>query len=253
MEPFRVRVLDGVVRWVALSEEAPGPAACCEVLTDYPVAELDALLELEEDVPCRTRLVLSREPLHRAMALRRVAIDPAHGGRDRGVRGPINLEERHVVLGLARLLAAELEEAGARTLLLRDAGGAPPPESRLQAAAAWGAEMVVVLHTGHVASPDRHGTRTLFSPDCPRSLALARSIHGELLERLGLPDRGLAGLTGNDLPGPPPCPLVAVEPVCLSHPVEEALLRSKEFRVRIARAIRNGISLYVARLGVSGG
>ncbi len=246
MDPFRLAVLDGVVRWVAVSEEPDCMATRCEVEVDFPARELDARLELAADVPACTRLVLSREPLRRVMANRRIAIDPAHGGQDRGARGPVNLRESHVVLSLARLLAQELEEAGARFLLLRDADEGPPPPARLKAAGAWGAELLVVLHTGHDTDPGHRGTRTLFDRSSPQSAALARSIHREVLERLGLPDRGLHGLAGADLAANPPCPLVAVEPVCLANPLEEALLRSKEFRRRIARALRNGIARHLA-------
>lgn len=246
MEPFRLPVLDGVVRSATLSEQARPSAALLEIEADFPPRELHPRLELAADLPVRTRLILSREPLRRVMAGRRIAIDPAHGGRDRGARGPINLQESQVVLALARLFARELEEAGAHPLLLRDADNGPPAHARMKAAAAWGAEAVVVLHTGHETDPGHRGTRTLFGPDLPASAALARCIHRELLERLGLPDRGVGNLTTTPAPCSPACPVVAVEPVCVANPLEEALLRSKEFRLRIARALRNGIARHVA-------
>jgi N-acetylmuramoyl-L-alanine amidase len=76
-----------------------------------------------------------------------VAIDPGHGGQDRGARGPTGLLEKTVVLELARQLALELE-ADYRVVLTRSGDYAVDPDQRAAIANHAKADLMISLHTG---------------------------------------------------------------------------------------------------------
>jgi N-acetylmuramoyl-L-alanine amidase len=86
--------------------------------------------------------------------VRRIALDPGHGGRDPGAisrRGGVR--EKDVVLRVARELRAELEREGFLVMLTRDDDRFLPLEERTAVANAWGADLFVSLHAN--ASPNR--------------------------------------------------------------------------------------------------
>ena len=281
MEPFEAPVLDGAVRSFRLCPGGPG-AVECRVWLEFDLRERPPDPEVVAGIPVITRLSISREPLRSVLRGRRIGIDPAHGGRDVGARGPINLEERHVVLKIARRLAWHLEEAGCQVWLTRQDDRDLPEAQRLQRALQAGVEVLVSLHTAHERAPSRMGVRTLFDApagsDPRQAESLAAAIQAALVERLGLNDRGVepASLTpalsaplplmpgaaqSPELPtarapAPPaasPFLYVAVEAVCLANPYEEAFLRSSTFRDRIAQGIRNGLARFYAQFDADGG
>ena len=256
MEPFQSPVLDGVVRSFGLYPAGPGVVEC-RVQLEFDLPELPAGPEVVGGIPVITRLAVSREPLRSVLRGRRIGVDPAHGGQDVGARGPINLEERHVVLKIARRLAWHLEEAGCRVWLTREDDRDLREAERLELALQAGVEVLVSLHTAHERDPSRMGVRTLFAPATgaePRQAeSLAVAIQAALVERLGLYDRGV-GLAAPApvLPSAASFLYVAVETVCLANPYEEAFLRSCTFRDRIAQAIRNGLARFYAQRDAPG-
>ncbi len=86
--------------------------------------------------------------------VRRVALDPGHGGKDPGAisrRGGVR--EKDVVLRLARELRALLEDDGFEVLLTREDDRFLELEERTARANGWGADLYVSLHAN--ASPNR--------------------------------------------------------------------------------------------------
>ena len=251
MEPFESPVLDGAVRSFGLYPAGPGVVEC-RVQLEFDVRDLPADPELVAGIPVITRLVISREPLRSVLRGRSVGVDPAHGGHDVGARGPINLEERHVVLKIARRLAWHLEEAGCRVWLTRQDDRYLHEAERLQLAVRGGVEVLLSLHTAHEKEPSQMGVRTLFAAapraDSRKAQALAMAIQTALVERLGLNDRGVRPAAPAPALPEATCLLyVAVEAVCLANPYEEAFLRSSTFRDRIAQGIRNGLARFYAQ------
>lgn len=246
-----IPVYDGLVREVSVRRAAPGRVRCLAAL-DHPTGWR---VRSAAGLPWRTLVCLDRTPVHRLLAGRVIVIDPGHGGRDEGARGPINLREKNVVLDIARRLAALLNEAGAAPVLTRSA------DEDVDAAARWrppeGAACLVSIHTGHGPDPATRGTRTLYAGPQPASRRLAGCIHAALLDKMKLGDRGLrparpGGARGGPSaalglpPHQPPIPAAVVEVVCIRNPVEEALLRSAVFKHRLAQAVWNGLKDYMA-------
>ena len=72
-------------------------------------------------------------PSARAERAPRIVIDPGHGGSQEGAKGPGNLQEKEVVLQLARRLREKLEkDMGAQVFLTREKDGTLPLPERVE-------------------------------------------------------------------------------------------------------------------------
>ncbi len=76
-----------------------------------------------------------------------VAIDPGHGGDDMGARGPRGVLEKNVNLGVARALAAALNDMpGIKAALTRDGDYFIPLRERYRAAERMKADLFISIH-----------------------------------------------------------------------------------------------------------
>lgn len=82
-----------------------------------------------------------------ALKVRRVVIDPGHGGSDRGAAGPSGLSEKEVTLDIARRLKDALElQYGVEALLTRTDDSSVSLEKRAEFANQNGADLFISLH-----------------------------------------------------------------------------------------------------------
>ncbi|HEX6587427.1 MAG TPA: N-acetylmuramoyl-L-alanine amidase, partial [Longimicrobiales bacterium] len=177
------------------------------------------------------------------LAGRVIAIDAGHGGAASGAQGPTGLREADVTLAVARSLARQLEDAGARPVLIRNEDVDVALEERVARAVDAGAEMMLSIHMD--AFPDgvnpyrNAGTHMFYFH--PRAADLARNLQRELLDELALPDRGInrADLA---LARPTWMPSVLTETMFMMIPQWEAAMRDQEVIDRIARAHLLGIA-----------
>ncbi|HHY96202.1 MAG TPA: hypothetical protein GX513_14525 [Firmicutes bacterium] len=232
-------VLDGLLEEVQVEEAGEQVLLTAHLEHASPPA-----VNVEENRFFRLVWWFDRRPLQHLLRGRTVLIDPGHGGRDAGGRGPVNLLEKNVVLRSARYLDRELRAQGAATIVTRTEDIDLPAQSRFAAARAGEADLLVSLHTAHFRDPETRGIRTLYWSTGPESKQLATEIQRCLVERTGFADRGVA-----ELQAPDPrvrIPAITVELVCISNPVEEGWLRSTTFLVRTAQAITRGIKNFLA-------
>ncbi|MEY4545125.1 MAG: hypothetical protein RL685_1320 [Pseudomonadota bacterium] len=98
----------------------------------------------------------SRAPAgnHAERVVRRIALDPGHGGAEPGATGPRGIREKDIVLDVAHRAAPLLaRELGISTLLTRDTDERVPLEERVAKANAFGAELFLSIHCN--ADPSR--------------------------------------------------------------------------------------------------
>jgi N-acetylmuramoyl-L-alanine amidase len=89
-------------------------------------------------------------------SIKRVVIDPGHGGHDPGAVGPSGLREKDVTLDIAHRAAPLVaRELGIVTLLTRDSDVYVPLDERTARANAFGADLFVSIHCN--ASEDGNG------------------------------------------------------------------------------------------------
>lgn len=167
---------------------------------------------------------------------RRILLDPGHGGHFRGALGPAGLTEAEVNLGVAHYLRGMLEWAGASVHMTRtaDIDFLTPADStlshdlafRVSLADSLQPDVFISIHHNSTASqdPDINETQTYYPlGDDGASLDLARSIHRQLVRKLGI--RPAKILPGNfHVLRHSPVPSVLGEPAMLSNPVMEGRL-----------------------------
>lgn len=106
-----------------------------------------------EEAPAETIPEQNEAPL--GLALRRIVIDPGHGGSDPGAIGRGGLKEKDVTLAISKRLKAELEQQmpGIRVFLTRDSDKFISLSERTQFANELHADLFVSVHVN--SSPNR--------------------------------------------------------------------------------------------------
>lgn len=194
--------------------------------------------------PDRRRLVLTLEPS--AMAGTLVVLDAGHGGHDRGAIGVNGLMEADVNLELALKLGRRLQEEGARVIWTRSTDVFLPLPDRPKIANDLKADLFISIHNN--SCPDDcagSGTETFYLPSREENRILAQALQEALVQRLGLPDRGIKQRNLSVLRNAE-VPAALVEVAFLSNPQEEALLRDPAFIDRAVEALVEGVRRYVA-------
>jgi N-acetylmuramoyl-L-alanine amidase len=223
------------------------------------------------------------EPVTAALAVRKIVIDPGHGGNDSGARAA-RLWEKEVTLDVARRLRELLHEATYQVALTRDDDVFVPLRARAQFANAERADLFVSIHVNSVRSQDCHAVETYYlgPADDPRaeelagdenrhsgyqladfrrllegvyvhvrqaeSRKLAQAVQHELVSVLGntnpaIRDRGVRSAPFLVLVASE-APGVLAEVSCLSNDEEAERLADPTHRQRIARALFLGIHAY---------
>jgi N-acetylmuramoyl-L-alanine amidase len=92
--------------------------------------------------------------------VRRVVIDPGHGGKDPGATGRGRLHEKNLVLKISREVRKRLEREGMEVLLTRDRDEFLPLEERTARASRWKADLFVSVHANASRNRKTHGVET---------------------------------------------------------------------------------------------
>jgi N-acetylmuramoyl-L-alanine amidase len=104
--------------------------------------------------------------------VRRVVLDPGHGGHDPGAIGPTGLREKDVALDIAHRAAPLIaRELGISTLLTRDADVFVPLEERTARANAFGADLFISIHCNATERSGSSGVMTFVLDDSRDQLA----------------------------------------------------------------------------------
>lgn len=110
--------------------------------------------------------------------VRRVVLDPGHGGHDPGATGPDGLREKDVTLDIAHRAAPLVaRELGISTLLTRDSDDYVALDERTARANAFQADLFVSIHCNASENAASHGVMTFVldaSPDVLASHVAAR-------------------------------------------------------------------------------
>lgn len=233
---------------------------------------------------CLAFSLLAREPGPKPRPVLTVALDPGHGGEDRGARGAKGLGEKDAALAIAHELRRSLEAQGFKVVLTRAGDSFVPLWNRARAANEAGADLFLSLHLNAARSRGARGSEVYFlslggaDKDAEEIAALenagageepagesvvagilddlaqkaylkdserlAVSVLGEL-NRLGaVKQRGVKQAPFIVLRGAA-MPAVLVESAFISNPKEEAKLREPAFRRRLAEAITRGVQRFV--------
>ncbi|HKY38658.1 MAG TPA: N-acetylmuramoyl-L-alanine amidase [Polyangiaceae bacterium] len=104
--------------------------------------------------------------------VRRVVLDPGHGGHDPGAIGPTGLREKDVALDIAHRAAPLIaRELGISTLLTRDTDVFVPLEERTARANGFGADLFISIHCNATERSGGSGVMTFVLDDSKDQLA----------------------------------------------------------------------------------
>ena len=190
----------------------------------------------------------------------RIAIDPGHGkDGDPGAVGPSGMKEADVTATLAAYLDNELRLAGVGTYQV---DRSLLSSQRAAEAAASGCDLLVSLHCNAAGSTAK-GIETWFPHGNAEGEKLARSLQQILVENTGAVDRGVKddydwrpaidpNWTGGmgvlrGFPGP----VCLVELLFLSNPEEEKKLIDRDFLVKAASFLSQGILSFLGEANAS--
>lgn len=170
-----------------------------------------------------------------------IALDPGHGGNDRGTTGTRGTDEKDLTLQTAELLAGKLKDAGATVIMTRNSDSYVSLRKRTSIAHEEGADAFVSMH--YDANPDRSitGFTTYYTQSAQQ--AFAQSVNEGLSGTIDLPNRGTQPanylvLRENRLPA------VLIELGFLSNSSEERVLTSSYFREQASQGIYKGLLHY---------
>ena len=173
-----------------------------------------------------------------------VVIDAGHGGADPGAVGISGLQEKGIVLEISRQVASRLEQQGIQAVLTRRDDRELDLDPRIQIAEQVNADLFISIHANaiNLSRPDVNGLESYYTTDVGRRLA--QTIHTTILQRLGMPDRGIRESRFYILRHTT-MPAVLIETGFLTGAQDARNLADPAWRSRMAEAIAQGILQYV--------
>ncbi len=201
--------------------------------------------------------------------LRRIVIDPGHGGDDGGSRGRGDVREKDAALALALAAAERLRQLGYEVHLTRRDDVAMEPVQRAAVANYWGADLFISLHAAGAGRGQARGFE-IFAPQVPppgtdpaswaggqvgvhgESLRWAETLRLSLGETLPVFDRGVRVVASPLLEGAS-MPACVLEAGNLDWPQEADLFLTAEGRDLLAGGIEQAVVRYFQNDGGSGG
>jgi N-acetylmuramoyl-L-alanine amidase len=210
--------------------------------------------------------------------VRTIVLDAGHGGHDPGT-SHFGLREKHLTLDVARRLRAQLEAAGFRVVMTRDADRFIPLSQRAAVANRLGADLFVSVHANANRSRSVSGAEVYYPRDtvvgpsaawppwvAPSEIGVpSQSIRHILWDLVLSRNRARARQLSAQVCQAMrqeldvPCkrrqarfvvlrearmPAVLVEVGYVSNPTENERLRNSEYRQAAARSIARGIVAY---------
>lgn len=179
--------------------------------------------------------------------MKKIVIDAGHGGRDVGAIGPTGLKEASVNLDIALRMRQMAEAEGIEVYLTRSQNEFLELQERADRANACAPDLFVSIHCNAATTPHARGfevwTTTGQTTSDTFAESIVRSLNAVFQEPLradfqdGDSDREANFLVLRKTL----CPAVLVETGFISHPGTETVMRTPEWRTKMAESILTGI------------
>jgi N-acetylmuramoyl-L-alanine amidase len=266
-------------------------AALAPQHVEVPAPALEEPFPAPEEVGSAEPTFLAPAPIDLAvlpLEVRKIVIDPGHGGKDIGTSTPGGLAEKEVTLDIGIRLRHLLEQAAFEVVMTRDKDETVPLRQRTALANTQGADLFVSIHLNWIDGGQVRGIETYYlgptedpvllqlaaqeNRDSGYSLAdfrklldqiylsvrrdesrrLAESVQRTLVTALRRSQPTLANRGVKTAPFAvlvgTEMPAILAEVTCLSHPEEARLLATPQYRQDIAQALWQGIRAYAQAL-----
>lgn len=170
----------------------------------------------------------------------RVVLDPGHGGKDPGATSSLGYYEKDLVLGVAKMVAAELTARGVEVIMTRTDDRFIELEDRPAVATRTKSDLFVSIHADAAANRSATGfTAYVDRTPSRKSLAAANAILRRMCDNCS-PSRGIKNSSFRVLVQSQ-TPAVLVELGFLSNRAEATRLGTAAYQRTVARAIALGI------------
>jgi len=236
---------DGLLRALIAKQDGEN-AVSVEMVLEHPA---EYRLTAFEGFPFRVEINLERSFVAKLFGGKKIVIDPGHGGEDAGGKGPVSLQEKNVVVPIAKNLENILRRAGADVVLTRHGDENITRERRLDLARKAGADLYIGVHNRSCTDTNEDGIATLYAPANKQSAVLARYVQEGLVNKLKAADRGTAEQA--QLAALSEIPAIEAEVLTITNLVEEVFLRGLSVQKKAAEGIFNGLIKYFARNGAN--
>lgn len=173
-----------------------------------------------------------------------VAIDPGHGGTNRGARAPSGVWEKDINRKLSTLLERRIRALGGETVILRQGDEQVSLRDRVERARRSGADILISLHNNSIGDDNdplaTRGTSTYYYH--PHSAEPSRIVYETLLSVPGVSPWGHVGqFDFTPIRGATDMIGFLVECVFLSHPNDEEIILDADRQEEVTRAIAEGL------------
>jgi N-acetylmuramoyl-L-alanine amidase len=274
-DPFRT-VID-VKGWEQKKEELP--VAVVKVLKDNKKRAPQTAAQATRDVPVEGPLPSLAQQL--GLGIRKIVIDPGHGGKDPGAIALNGLKEKDVVLAVSKKLARQLRtKLGCEVVLTRTTDVFIPLEERTAIANTEKGDLFISVHVNSAPSPRLLGVETyvlnltndedsmrlaaqenatsaskmsdlqniladlLNNTKLDESTKLAEHVQTKMAQGLRIKDLGVKQAPFYVLIGAQ-MPAILSEITFLSNPSEAKRLRQDHYLMTIAEHISAGVNDYI--------
>lgn len=197
-------------------------------------------------LPYRLVIDLDRSPLQGYFQNQSLLLDPAFDGKKWGTRSPTGLPEHIPTLQIARRLSQLIAQVPARVNITRRDAEFIPVKDRLQMCRESRSTLYLGVATGVEKEKPQSGFRIKYYYRGEKNKLLSTCLEKEIGDKICLPPRGLIPVNITLL-REVAAPAALVEIACISHRLDEGLLRDVDFHKAAAQGLFNGILSYFKR------
>lgn len=197
-DPFRIIVDVKGERQTSISSLSPSIAAAPPLTADTALKE--RVRQPQEPL----KEIVTPRPVPRPQLknskIRRIVVDPGHGGKDPGAIGPSGLQEKDVVLSIGLLVAKKLrDELGIDAIMTRSTDVFIELQERTAIANQVGADLFVSVHANAALNRSASGIETYYLnlAKTEKAAQLAARENGTSLEKVSLLQAVLFDLMAN--------------------------------------------------------
>ncbi len=186
-------------------------------------------------------------PNDRTLRNKTIVIDAGHGGSNNGARGVnTGILEKDYNLLFAKALKKNLEDKGARVLMVREKDTAIDNKDRVLWTIEQNPDLFISIHLNSAGRPAVRGVSTYYKHVSYSTLSFA--IYKQMIQLNNLPEFGHIGSFNFQPVQPTEYPSCLVEVAFLSNPEDEKLIRNPEFHKKVAKQIKLGIQDWYGKI-----
>jgi N-acetylmuramoyl-L-alanine amidase len=186
-------------------------------------------------------------PNDKSLKGKTIVVDAGHGGTNNGARGvTTGILEKDYTLLFAKALKKNLEDKGAKVLMVREKDTTIDNKDRVLWAIQQNPDLFISLHLNSAGRPTVRGVSTYYKHVSYSTLSGA--ILNQMLKLYDLAEFGHIGSFNFQPVQPTEYPSCLVEVAFLSSPEDEKMIRNPEFQKKVAKQIKQGMLDWYAKI-----